>query len=109
MTVSWGGYESLLFPVAAVHPADSPLTAAGRVAAESRAAVDRARRAAVLIRDLEARSHAALTGQGRRGCYAFGMKRIALVLLALSLVALPERARARRRRARERRAAGAAR
>ncbi len=29
MTVSWGGYESLLFPVAAVHPAASPLTPAG--------------------------------------------------------------------------------
>jgi cystathionine beta-lyase/cystathionine gamma-synthase len=29
MTVSWGGYESLLFPVAAVHPADSPLTSPG--------------------------------------------------------------------------------
>ncbi|HEV7491924.1 MAG TPA: aminotransferase class I/II-fold pyridoxal phosphate-dependent enzyme [Rhodanobacteraceae bacterium] len=29
MTVSWGGYESLLFPVAAVHPAGSPMTPAG--------------------------------------------------------------------------------
>jgi cystathionine beta-lyase/cystathionine gamma-synthase len=29
MTVSWGGYESLLFPVAAVHPADSPLRPPG--------------------------------------------------------------------------------
>jgi cystathionine beta-lyase/cystathionine gamma-synthase len=29
MTVSWGGYESLLFPVAAVHPVSSPLTPAG--------------------------------------------------------------------------------
>jgi len=29
MTVSWGGYESLLFPVAAVHPVGSPLTPAG--------------------------------------------------------------------------------
>ena len=29
MTVSWGGYESLLFPVAAVHPVDSPLRPPG--------------------------------------------------------------------------------
>ena len=29
MTVSWGGYESLLFPVAAVHPAGTPLQPAG--------------------------------------------------------------------------------
>ena len=29
MTVSWGGYESLLFPVAAVHPAGAPMTPAG--------------------------------------------------------------------------------
>jgi cystathionine beta-lyase/cystathionine gamma-synthase len=29
MTVSWGGYESLLFPVCAVHPADAPLRPAG--------------------------------------------------------------------------------
>jgi len=29
MTVSWGGYESLLFPVAAVHPADSPMQPPG--------------------------------------------------------------------------------
>ena len=26
MTVSWGGYESLLFPVCAVHPATAPIT-----------------------------------------------------------------------------------
>jgi cystathionine beta-lyase/cystathionine gamma-synthase len=29
MTVSWGGYESLAFPVAAVFPRDAPLHAAG--------------------------------------------------------------------------------
>ncbi len=29
MTVSWGGYESLAFPVCAVFPADAPLRAAG--------------------------------------------------------------------------------
>jgi cystathionine beta-lyase/cystathionine gamma-synthase len=29
MTVSWGGYESLLFPVAAVHPANAPLDSPG--------------------------------------------------------------------------------
>ncbi len=29
MTVSWGGYESLLFPVAAVHPADAPIRPPG--------------------------------------------------------------------------------
>jgi cystathionine beta-lyase/cystathionine gamma-synthase len=29
MTVSWGGYESLLFPVAAVHPVDAPLDPPG--------------------------------------------------------------------------------
>jgi cystathionine beta-lyase/cystathionine gamma-synthase len=29
MTVSWGGYESLLFPVAAVHPAGAPLQPGG--------------------------------------------------------------------------------
>jgi cystathionine beta-lyase/cystathionine gamma-synthase len=29
MTVSWGGYESLLFPVAAVHPANAPLDPPG--------------------------------------------------------------------------------
>jgi cystathionine beta-lyase/cystathionine gamma-synthase len=29
MTVSWGGYESLLFPVCAVHPANAPLAAGG--------------------------------------------------------------------------------
>ncbi|HEX5122614.1 MAG TPA: PLP-dependent transferase, partial [Rhodanobacteraceae bacterium] len=29
MTVSWGGYESLLFPVAAVHAADAPMHPAG--------------------------------------------------------------------------------
>ena len=27
MTVSWGGYESLAFPVCAVFPADAPLRA----------------------------------------------------------------------------------
>jgi cystathionine beta-lyase/cystathionine gamma-synthase len=31
MTVSWGGYESLLFPVAAVHPAGTPLQPAGAI------------------------------------------------------------------------------
>jgi len=29
MTVSWGGYESLAFPVAGVHPADAPMHPAG--------------------------------------------------------------------------------
>src|SRR6185369_3073630 len=29
MTVSWGGYEALAFPVCAVHPANSPLRSAG--------------------------------------------------------------------------------
>ena len=29
MTVSWGGYESLLFPVCAVHPATAPIASAG--------------------------------------------------------------------------------
>jgi cystathionine beta-lyase/cystathionine gamma-synthase len=29
MTVSWGGYESLLFPVCAVHPANAPVTGGG--------------------------------------------------------------------------------
>ncbi|HZP65823.1 MAG TPA: aminotransferase class I/II-fold pyridoxal phosphate-dependent enzyme [Rudaea sp.] len=29
MTVSWGGYESLAFPVCAVHPADAPLRPGG--------------------------------------------------------------------------------
>jgi cystathionine beta-lyase/cystathionine gamma-synthase len=29
MTVSWGGYESLAFPVAAVHPAEAPLRPPG--------------------------------------------------------------------------------
>jgi cystathionine beta-lyase/cystathionine gamma-synthase len=29
MTVSWGGYESLLFPVAVVHPANAPLDPPG--------------------------------------------------------------------------------
>jgi cystathionine beta-lyase/cystathionine gamma-synthase len=29
MTVSWGGYESLLFPVCAVYPADAPLQPIG--------------------------------------------------------------------------------
>jgi len=29
MTVSWGGYESLAFPVCAVHPASSPLEVRG--------------------------------------------------------------------------------
>jgi len=29
MTVSWGGYEALAFPVCAVHPADAPLRPAG--------------------------------------------------------------------------------
>jgi cystathionine beta-lyase/cystathionine gamma-synthase len=29
MTVSWGGYESLLFPVCAVHPANAPLAGGG--------------------------------------------------------------------------------
>jgi cystathionine beta-lyase/cystathionine gamma-synthase len=32
MTVSWGGYESLLFPVAAVHAADTPLHPPGALA-----------------------------------------------------------------------------
>ncbi len=31
MTVSWGGYESLAFPVCAVFPADAPLSAAGQL------------------------------------------------------------------------------
>ena len=29
MTVSWGGYESLLFPVCAVHPATAPISSGG--------------------------------------------------------------------------------
>jgi cystathionine beta-lyase/cystathionine gamma-synthase len=29
MTVSWGGYESLMFPVCAVHPANAPLDGGG--------------------------------------------------------------------------------
>lgn len=29
MTVSWGGYESLLFPVCAVHPASAPIAGGG--------------------------------------------------------------------------------
>jgi cystathionine beta-lyase/cystathionine gamma-synthase len=29
MTVSWGGYESLLFPVCAVHPATAPIASGG--------------------------------------------------------------------------------
>ena len=29
MTVSWGGYESLAFPVAAVYPAGAPLQPPG--------------------------------------------------------------------------------
>ena len=29
MTVSWGGYESLLFPVCAVHPANAPIDSGG--------------------------------------------------------------------------------
>lgn len=29
MTVSWGGYESLLFPVCAVHPASAPIAGSG--------------------------------------------------------------------------------
>jgi cystathionine beta-lyase/cystathionine gamma-synthase len=29
MTVSWGGYESLMFPVCVVYPADAPLRPAG--------------------------------------------------------------------------------
>ena len=29
MTVSWGGYESLLFPVCAVHPASAPIESGG--------------------------------------------------------------------------------
>jgi cystathionine beta-lyase/cystathionine gamma-synthase len=29
MTVSWGGYESLIFPVCAVHPTDAPLRSGG--------------------------------------------------------------------------------
>ena len=29
LTVSWGGYESLLFPVCAVHPAAAPIASGG--------------------------------------------------------------------------------
>src|SRR5262249_52494518 len=29
MTVSWGGYEALMFPVCVVHPTDAPLHAGG--------------------------------------------------------------------------------
>jgi cystathionine beta-lyase/cystathionine gamma-synthase len=31
MTVSWGGYESLLFPVCAVHPASTPIESGGNL------------------------------------------------------------------------------
>jgi cystathionine beta-lyase/cystathionine gamma-synthase len=31
MTVSWGGYESLLFPVCAVHPASAPIESGGNL------------------------------------------------------------------------------
>ena len=64
MTVSWGGYESLLFPVAAVHPADSPLNPPVRAAAESRAALDRARGAVGADPRSRSGARVALTGQG---------------------------------------------
>jgi cystathionine beta-lyase/cystathionine gamma-synthase len=54
MTVSWGGYESLLFPVAAVHPADAPLKPAGALPLNLVRLSIGLEEPAVLIRDLEA-------------------------------------------------------
>ena len=53
MTVSWGGYESLLFPVAAVHPADAPLHAPGALPLNLVRLSIGLEEPAVLIRDLE--------------------------------------------------------
>ena len=54
MTVSWGGYESLLFPVAAVHPADSPLNPPGALPLNLVRLSIGLEEPSVLIRDLEA-------------------------------------------------------
>ena len=54
MTVSWGGYESLLFPVAAVHPADSPLNPPGVLSLNLVRLSIGLEEPSVLIRDLEA-------------------------------------------------------
>jgi cystathionine beta-lyase/cystathionine gamma-synthase len=54
MTVSWGGYESLLFPVAAVHPADAPLKPPGALPLNLVRLSIGLEEPAVLIRDLEA-------------------------------------------------------
>ncbi len=53
MTVSWGGYESLLFPVAAVHPADAPLQPPGALPLNLVRLSIGLEEPAVLIRDLE--------------------------------------------------------
>ena len=54
MTVSWGGYESLLFPVAAVHPADAPLHPPGALPLNLVRLSIGLEEPSVLIRDLEA-------------------------------------------------------
>jgi len=53
MTVSWGGYESLLFPVAAVHPPDSPLNPPGVLPLNLVRLSIGLEEPSVLIRDLE--------------------------------------------------------
>lgn len=54
MTVSWGGYESLLFPVAAVHAADAPMHPAGALGPNVVRLSIGLEEPSVLIRDLEA-------------------------------------------------------
>jgi cystathionine beta-lyase/cystathionine gamma-synthase len=53
MTVSWGGYESLLFPVAAVHPADSPMQPPGALPLNLVRLSIGLEEPSVLIRDLD--------------------------------------------------------
>jgi cystathionine beta-lyase/cystathionine gamma-synthase len=53
MTVSWGGYESLLFPVAAAHPAGTPLEVPGGVSQNFVRLSIGLEESDVLIRDLD--------------------------------------------------------
>ena len=53
MTVSWGGYESLMFPVAVVHAPDTPLRPAGALPLSLVRLSIGLEEPAVLIRDLD--------------------------------------------------------
>ena len=53
MTVSWGGYEALMFPVCAVHPVNAPIAGSGSLPLSLVRLSVGLEEPAVLIADLE--------------------------------------------------------